>query len=100
MYEKRKKAAVLLLCAALILAALFADSFLVHAVGHKCTGADCPVCACVEQIAGQFKRSAARAARFGSAVLHAPQLAVTVGMAAAGAAVLATPVAQRVRLNN
>lgn len=100
MVEKRKKCAALLLCAVLVLAALFADVFLARAVGHECTGTDCPVCACVAQIAGQFKASAGRAARLGGAALHAPRFAAAAAVALAGAAVFATPVAQGVRLNN
>jgi len=100
MYEKRKKAAALLLCVLLALAALFADAFLARAVGHDCTGADCPVCACVAQIAGQFKTGADRTARPGGASLRAPLLPASAAALFCAAVVVSTPVAQRVRLNN
>jgi len=100
MAQKRKKAAALLLCAVLVLAALFADVFLARAVGHECTGTDCPICACVAQIAGQFKASAGRAVRPGAAALRAPlRIAVAAALCCAAVAA-ATPVAQGVRLND
>lgn len=88
-----------LLCLLLAGSLFFSEWFLAREIHHDCTGAGCPVCACLQQAAGRLHA--------GSASTAAAAAGIAAGFAAV--AVLgrltaertgATPVSRKVRLDN
>lgn len=87
------------LCAAVILAALLSSLFIVCAIDHDCTGADCAICACIKAAQQQLKK-------LGGANGKAAQAAAVLLWYAAVCRIFAqnkqklSPVNAKVRMNN
>lgn len=99
MQSIRRRLAGWVLCALLAAGVLVSAWFLVREVRHTCTGADCPICACLQWAARQL-RSGARPASAAAAALTAAFAAVRVLGGGTRSLPGATLVARKVRLDN
>lgn len=68
-FSKKQKAFAALLSTAMIVGVLLCTLYIAKEAHHDCTGADCPICACMRQCINNFKQ-------LGFALLI-PQMAVT-----------------------
>lgn len=88
-----------LLCLLLAGSLFFSEWFLAREIHHDCTGAGCPVCACLQQAAGRLHAGGPSAAA-ATARAAAGFAAVAVLGCAAAVRRGATPVSRKVRLDN
>lgn len=98
MHRVTRKLAAWALCVLLATGVFFSAWFLAREIRHDCTGADCPICACLRVAARQLRAggrpaAAAAVAATGFAVIRILGGAVRMVHGA-------TPVERKVRLDN
>lgn len=99
MHSIRRRLTAWAFCVLLAAGLLVSARFLVREVRHACTGADCPVCACLREAARQL-RAGARPAAAAAAALAAAFAAVRVLGGGTHSLPAATLVARKIRLDN
>ncbi|UWP67148.1 hypothetical protein NQ490_09340 [Subdoligranulum variabile] len=99
MHSIRRRLTAWAFCVLLAAGLLVSAWFLVREVRHTCTGADCPVCACLREAARQL-RAGSRPAAAAAAALAAAFAAVRVLGGGTRCLPAATLVARKVRLDN
>lgn len=95
----KQRIMALLVCAAILLVALLSTVFLVQEVNHICTGANCPVCAGIQQCKTNLRQMGAGVSGQ-QAAAAAVLWAVFAVFSFTRLTLAQTPVSQRVRLNN
>lgn len=88
-----------LLCLLLAGSLFFSEWFLARELHHDCTGAGCPVCACLQQAAGRLHAGGRPAAATAPGAAVGVAAVAVLGVAAA-VRCGATPVSRKVRLDN
>lgn len=96
----RQRPAAFLLAAALLFTALLCTVYLAREVRHQCSGADCPICACMRQCENQLRQGGAGAAG-GQRPAIAPAAMAAVLLLLCGAVLPGTTLFDlKIRLNN
>lgn len=54
--SKKRQMIAIMLCLAIVAVVLFSTIYIANEVEHKCTGADCPICDCIQQCENNLKQ--------------------------------------------
>lgn len=98
-YTKKQRLIAALICAACIFVPFLSSFYIVREADHDCTGAGCPICACIQQCEHHLKQIAT--GKVGEMTTVTPALFLTVIVSLIFCLVCCTTlVSQKVRLNN
>lgn len=100
MYTKKQRSLALLICAAFLFVTFASLFYIVKEAHHDCVGKDCAICAAVAEAEDTLEALKNGACSVSAAFAAAVFFLLFLAAGTACAAFCATPVAQRVRMND